>query len=324
MMMRYMRDLSLWLTLVIVIIAGLWPLVTRSATGREDMFLILLFVTLASSLNIILGYTGYVNFGHIVFFGLGGYVGFFLISQNGWHLIPAALAAAVVVALFAAILGIIILRLRGAYFALATIGVNEAVRSFIVNWNTVGGAVGMEMNFSRYQEYGGPMNALWFAYTLLLIVSILSILLSYFVRSSKFGLGLLAIREDEDASLVLGIPAPTAKTIAFVLSAILPAIAGTLFFFKNGNIEPGDAFRLHMSIEGIVMIMLGGYGTVMGPIVGAATYEELRSFLLTNPLFKNLQLAFAGILLLIIIIFVPSGLIGWLRNRFPKLRRILA
>ncbi len=324
MMKRYMRDPSLWLTLLVVAVAGIWPLVTRSATQREDMFLILLFVTLASSLNIVLGYTGYVNFGHIVFFGLGGYVGFFLIAEKGWHVVPAALAAAIAVGVFAAVLGAIILRLRGAYFALATIGVNEAVRSFIVNWDAVGGAVGLEMNFGRYKDYGGPMNALWFAYILLVVVSVASVLLSYFVRSSKFGLGLLAIREDEDAALVLGIAAPRAKTIAFVLSAILPAMAGTLFFFKNGNIEPGDAFRLHMSIEGIVMIMLGGYGTVFGPIVGAATYEELRSFLLTNPLFKNLQLAFAGILLLLIIIFVPSGLIGWLRNRFPKLRRILA
>lgn len=324
MMKRYMRDPSLWLTLLVVAVAGIWPLVTRSATQREDMFLILLFVTLASSLNIVLGYTGYVNFGHIVFFGLGGYVGFFLIAEKGWHVVPAALAAAIAVGVFAAVLGAIILRLRGAYFALATIGVNEAVRSFIVNWDAVGGAVGLEMNFGRYKDYGGPMNALWFAYILLVVVSVASVLLSYFVRSSKFGLGLLAIREDEDAALVLGIAAPRAKTIAFVLSAILPAMAGTLFFFKNGNIEPGDAFRLHMSIEGIVMIMLGGYGTVFGPIVGAATYEELRSFLLTNPLFKNLQLAFAGILLLLIVIFVPSGLIGWLRNRFPKLRRILA
>ncbi len=324
MMMRYVRDPALWLTVLVVAVAGVWPLITRSATLREDMFLVLMFVTLASSLNIVLGYTGYVNFGHIVFFGLGGYIGFYFIAEKGWHVVPAALVASIGVVLFAALLGGIILRLRGAYFALATIGVNEAVRAFIVNWDAVGGAVGMEMDFSRYQDYGGPMNALWYAYALLVVVSLGSVLLSYFVRTSKFGLGLLAIREDEDAALVLGIPAPRAKTIAFALSAIFPAIVGTLFFFKNGNIEPGDAFRLHMSVEGIVMIMLGGYGTVMGPVVGAATYEQLRSFLLTNPLFKNLQLAFAGVLLLLIIIFVPSGVIGWIRNRFPKVRRILA
>jgi branched-chain amino acid transport system permease protein len=99
---------------------------------------------------------------------------------------------------------------------------------------------------------------------------------------------------------------------------------GVLFFFKNGNIEPGDAFRLHLSIETIVMVMLGGQGTVWGPILGAALYERLRGYLLTSPLFKNLHLALAGAFLLLIILFIPAGLIGWLRARFPALRRMLA
>ena len=323
-MMRYVREASFWVVVGAVGAAGLWPLITRSDTARENMFLILMFVTLASSLNIVLGYTGYVNFGHIVFFGLGGYVGFFLIAKQGWHLIPAALAASLVTAALAAALGSIVLRLRGAYFALATIGINEAMRALMINWETFGGAVGLEMDFRRYQAYGGPRDALWLAYGLLVLVALGAVVLSYGVRMSKFGLGLLAIREDEDAAMVLGIAAPRAKTIAYVLSAIFPAMVGTLFFFKNGNIEPGDAFRLHMSVEGIVMIMLGGYGTVMGPVVGAAAYERLRGYLLTSPLFKNLQLAFAGLLLLLIILFVPDGLVGWLRNRFPKVRRVLA
>lgn len=321
--MRFLKETSFWLIIGFILALGVWPLVTRSDTGRENIFLILMFITLASSLNIVLGYAGYVNFGHIVFFGLGGYVGFFLISKLGWHLLPAMLAAAGVTAALAATLGGIVLRLRGAYFALATIGINEAMRALMVNWELFGGAVGLEMDFRRYQDYGGPMAALWLAYGLMVLVALGSVVLSYVVRTSKFGLGLLAIREDEDAAMVLGVATPRAKTIAYTLSAIFPAMVGTLFFFKNGNIEPADAFRLHLSVEGIVMIMLGGYGTVWGPVVGAAAYERLRGFLLTNPLFKNLQLAFAGILLLLIILFVPSGLVGWVRNRFPKVRRVI-
>ncbi len=149
------------------------------------------------------------------------------------------------------------------------------------------------------------------------------IVLSYAVKSSKFGLGLMAIREDEDAAMVMGIRAPRAKTWAFVLSAIVPGIVGTLFFFKNGNIEPGDAFRLHMSIETIVMVMLGGQGTLLGPALGAATYERLRSYLLTSPTFKELQLTFAGLALLVIILFIPAGVVGWLRARLPRLRRVI-
>jgi len=96
-----------------------------------------------------------------------------------------------------------------------------------------------------------------------------------------------------------------------------------LFFFKNGNIEPGDAFRLHLSIELIVMVMLGGFGTVLGPILGAGVYQQLRKLLLTSPVFKNIQLAVAGVLLLLIILFIPTGAIGWVRRRFPRLRRVL-
>jgi branched-chain amino acid transport system permease protein len=121
----------------------------------------------------------------------------------------------------------------------------------------------------------------------------------------------------------MGVFTPDTKTWAYVLSAIFPGMVGVLFYFKNGNIEPGDAFRLHFSIELLVMVMLGGYGTVLGPILGAAGYQRLRGFLLTSPLFKNIQLSVAGALLLLIILFIPAGAVGWIRNRVPGLRRVL-
>ena len=116
---------------------------------------------------------------------------------------------------------------------------------------------------------------------------------------------------------------PRTKTWAYVLSAIIPGMVGVLFYFKNGNIEPGVAFRLHFSIEMIVMVMLGGQGTVLGPIIGAIGYQRLRGFLLTSELFKNIQLSVAGLLLLLIILFIPAGAVGWVRQRFPVLRRYL-
>lgn len=321
--MRRLRQPGLWLSVALVLIGGLLAPITQSATLRESMFLLLMFVALASSLNIILGYTGYVSFGHIVFFGLGGYVGFYLMSQQGWSLFVAALMGGLAAAVLALLLGASILRLRGAYFALATIGINEAMRSFINNFQPFGGPTGMSLNFSVYNNYGGALQALWLAYYVLLGLTLLVVVASYFIKTSKFGLGLVSIREDEDAAMVMGVRAPRAKTWAFVLSAIVPGIIGALFFFKNGNIEPRDAFRLHMSIETIVMVMLGGQGTLLGPVLGAATYERLRSFLLTSPIFKDLQLTFAGLSLLIIILFVPAGVVGWLRARLPKLRRVL-
>jgi branched-chain amino acid transport system permease protein len=309
-------------TLGIVALA-LWPTVTGRPATREVVFTILRAVALASSLNILLGYTGYVSFGHIVFFGLGGYVGFYLLSVRGWSLWTALLAGGFASGLLAFLLGKVIMRLRGAYFALATIGVNEAVRAFINNFEPFGGPIGMTLNFQVYQDYGGAAQALQMVFYIMVAITLAVVVVSYLVRTSKFGLGLMAIREDEDAAQVLGVVTPNAKTWAYVLSAVFPGIIGVLFFFKNGNVEPHPAFPLHLSIETIVMVMLGGQGTVLGPIVGAAGYQRMRGLLVTSSIFKNIQLSVAGAVLLLIVLFVPDGVIGWLRRRFPGLRRVL-
>ena len=321
--MNALRHPGLWLTLGVAAVIGIWPLATGNAANREVIFTILMFMTLASSLNILLGYTGYVNFGHIVFFGLGGYVGFYLMSAQGVSLFLAVLCGGAASSLLAFLLGKAILRLRGAYFALATIGVNEAARAFINNFQPFGGPIGMSLNFQVYSDYGGATEALWLTYRLVLILTLGVILMSFLVRMSRFGLGLQAIRENEDAAEVMGVVAPSAKNWAYVLSAVFPGMIGVLYFFKNGNVEPHDAFRLHTSIEVIVMVMLGGAGTVFGPMLGAGVYQRLRGILLVSPLFKNIQLAVAGGLLLLIILFVPAGVVGWLRHRFPVLRRVL-
>jgi branched-chain amino acid transport system permease protein len=311
-----------WLTLLSVAALGVWPLTTGQASLRETLFTTLQAIALASSLNIILGLTGYVSFGHVVFFGLGGYVGMLALSM-GAHLGLALALGGLSAGLLAYALGAAILRLRGAYFALATIGVNEAMRAFVNNFEPFGGATGISLKFTVYKDYGGAATALWLSYQLLLGVTLAVILLSYAVKTSKFGLGLMAIREDEDAAEVMGVVTPRAKTWAYVLSAIIPGIVGVIFFFKNGNIEPGDAFRLHISIEMIVMVMLGGQGTVLGAVLGAAGYQRLRGFLLTNPLVKDLQLAIAGVLLLLIVLFIPAGIVGLIRRKVPALRKLL-
>lgn len=314
---------GLWIALLAVLAVASWPILTNSTANREVVFTIMRAIALAASLNILLGFTGYVSFGHIVFFGLGGYIGFYFLSQQGWSIWTAMLIGAFASGLMAFLLGKAILRLRGAYFALATIGVNEAVRAFINNFDLFGGPIGMRLNFQVYQDYGGPMQALQMAFYIMVAITIAVVIVSYFVRTSKFGLGLLAIREDEDAAEVIGVVAPSLKTWAYVLSAVFPGMIGVLFFFKNGNVEPVPAFPLHLSIEMIVMVMLGGQGTVLGPVIGATVYQRLRGYLVTSPVFGNIQLAVAGVALLFIILFIPAGFVGWLRHRFPKLRSIV-
>lgn len=312
---------GLWTSLVLVAAVVFYPVFTKNANDRETAFLVLLAIALASSLNILLGYSGYVSFGHVVFFGIGGYAGFYLIAERGWHLVPATLAGAGAAGLLALVLGLSILRLRGPYFALATIGVSEATKAFVKNFEPLGASTGLTLHFSIYREYGGAASALWTSYWGVALAASLAVAASLLVKRSRFGLGLLAIREDEDAAQGLGVAAPRAKTVAYVLSALVPGAVGVLFFFKNGVIEPESAFRLHFSIELLVMVMLGGQGTVLGPVIGATLYQRLRGFLLTTPFLRDIQLAVAGLLLLAIVLFLPAGAVGWLRARSRFLRR---
>ncbi len=270
-----------------------------------------------------IGYAGYINFGNIVFFGLGGYICVYLATSWHWPLPAAALAGGIAVSVLALAFGAGILRLRGAFFALATIGVNQAVQQFVANFEPWGGATGIYLSLDAYEPLGGPMAALWLIYFLLVAVMVASLLLSYAIKTSRFGLGLLAIGQNEDAAGVLGVRTARHKALAYSISAFLPAVAGGLFFFKSGIIEPVGAFDLTLSIEAIVMVMLGGCGTVSGPLVGAFVYEELRGYLLTSPTVSQLQLVIAGALLLAMVLFAPGGLVGFLHQRWPRTRAIL-
>ncbi|HWS23211.1 MAG TPA: branched-chain amino acid ABC transporter permease [Anaerolineales bacterium] len=327
--MKHWYHPGFWIVLLLVMGIGFFPIISQDAAARESGFSVLLAISMAVSLNIIMGYTGYVSFGHVVFYGLGGYTGMYLIDSLGMSLPVAVIGGGLMSALLAFLLGKAILRLRGAYFALATIGINEAVRTFVSNFGPFGGPTGIELQFSVYKAYGGASNALWITYYGVVAIAIFSVIFSYWIKSSKFGLGLMSIREDEDAAEVLGIVTPDTKTRAFMYSAILPGMLGVLFFFKNGNVEPSDAFRLGFSIESLVMIMLGGQGTLLGPVIGALGYQRLRVSLLTSDLsigplpLKDFQLVIAGLLMLLIILFIPAGLVGWLRQKFNALRKVL-
>jgi len=323
-MKNWRSHLGLLLPLLVLAAMVLWPVVTDSASNREVVFTILKAVALASSLNILLGYTGYVSFGHIVFYGFGGYVGLYFVNEQGWSIWMGMLVGGIAAGVLAFLMGKAILRLRGAYFALATIGINEAMRALINNLDIFGGPIGMVLNFSVYKAYGGAAQALSMSFYILAGLTFAALIMSHFVRTSKFGLGLQAIRENEDAAEVMGVIAPDAKTWAYVLSAIIPGMVGVLFFFKNGHVEPSLAFPLHSSIELLVVVMLGGQGTVLGPILGAIAYQGMRGYFVTSDFFKNIQLSVSGVLLLLIILFIPAGAVGWLRQRIPTLRRVLA
>ncbi|HUI14427.1 MAG TPA: branched-chain amino acid ABC transporter permease [Xanthobacteraceae bacterium] len=312
-----------WIIALVIVAFVALPMIGNNVELRESLVLAAVYITLASNLNIMLGYAGYINFGSIVFFGLGGYICIWLVNSYAWPLAASLLAAGAGVSALALIFGLGILRLRGAFFALSTIGIVEGVQAFAENFTPWGGSSGIYISPQVFQPLGGPARALWVIYFAFVAVMGASLYLSYAIKTSKFGLGLLAIGQNEDAAAILGVPTPRYKALAYSASAFLPAIAGGLYFFKGAFIQPSDAFDLTLSTEAIVICMLGGQGTVAGVALGAYLYEEMRGYLLTSSTFANFQLTIAGALLLLIVLFFPSGLMGFVYSRYPGLKRVL-
>jgi len=323
MLLHLLRRPFFWIITAVVAGFVLIPALGNDVEMRESLLLAALYITLASNLNLMLGYAGYINFGSIVFFGLGGYVCVWLVNAHAWPLWLSLLAAGTSVSALALFFGLGILRLRGAFFALSTIGIVEAVQAFVQNFEPWGGSAGIYLSSSIFQPLGGPSRALWVIYFLMVAVMGLSLYLSYAIKISKFGLGLLAIGQNEDAAAILGVPTPLYKALIYSASAFLPAITGGLYFFKSAFIQPSDAFDLSLSTEALVVAMLGGQGTVSGVALGAYLYEELRGYLLTSDTFSHFQLVVAGVLLLVIVLFFPSGLMGFIHSRFPRSQKVL-
>jgi branched-chain amino acid transport system permease protein len=322
-LLRLTRRPFFWIIAVAIATFAFAPVYGNNVSLRESLLLAALYITLASNLNLMLGYAGYINFGSIVFFGLGGYICVWLVNSYNWTLGPSLLVAAICVSALSLFFGLGILRLRGAFFALSTIGIVEAVEAFAENFTPWGGSSGIYLSGDIFTPLGGPARALWVIYFAMVAVMGLSLYLSYAIKTSKFGLGLLAIGQNEDAAAILGVPTPLYKALVYSVSAFLPAIAGGLYFFKSAFIQPSDAFDLTLSTESLVVAMLGGQGTVTGVALGAYLYEELRGYLLTTATFSNFQLLISGALLLLIVLFFPGGLMGFIYSRFPRTQKVL-
>jgi branched-chain amino acid transport system permease protein len=322
-MLRLLRRPFFWIIALTIAVFALAPAIGNNVELRESLLLAALYITLASNLNLMLGYAGYINFGSIVFFGLGGYICVWLVNSYAWPLGLSLLAAGSCVSALALFFGLGILRLRGAFFALSTIGIVEGIQAFVQNFQPWGGSAGIYISPEVFLPLGGAARALWIIYFMMVAVMGLSLYLSYVIKTSKFGLGLLAIGQNEDAAAILGVPTPLYKALVYSASAFLPAIAGGLYFFKSAFIQPSDAFDLSLSTEALVVAMLGGQGTVTGVALGAYLYEELRGYLLTSETFSNFQLVIAGVLLLLIVLFFPSGLMGFIYSRFPPSQKVL-
>jgi branched-chain amino acid transport system permease protein len=263
----------------------------------------LMFATLSLGWNIIGGYAGYVSFGNVVFFGLGAYTSAALWQH--WHQqsIVLAIACAIVVGVvFSVMLGIPILRLRGHYFAIATLGIALATQEIISNADWLGGGSGFTVR--PIDAYSSYYYAMW-------LVCAASMLATFLIARSKLGYALVAIRENEEAATALGVDPTRYKVVAWAISAAMAAAAGAVFAGANGFIDPPTAFGLDDNVFPVVMTILGGAGTVAGPLIGALILTAINESLWSH--FPQIHTLFFGAAIVVIMVFLPRGIL-WLFN----------
>ncbi|HEY3194231.1 MAG TPA: branched-chain amino acid ABC transporter permease [Candidatus Dormibacteraeota bacterium] len=288
--------------------------------------IIAMFIVLATAWNIIGGIAGYAAFGNVAFFGIGAYTTGMLIAKAKWPFLLSLPLAPLVAATFAALVGLPLLRLRGHYFAVASLGVGVAVGELVQNIDyggqpLFGGASGLFLPVYAIENRG-----IYFFY-LMLMAAAISIAITWWVLRSRFGYGLIAIRENEEAAAVLGVNTTAYKVAAFALAAALTGLAGGIFSQWNVFINQENTFPIEYNVQMILMALLGGTGTVFGPAAGAVLLQLLIQFLggslpitfdipfVSSEARPILAQDILGLLLIAVVIFAPRGVIDFFGGR---------
>jgi len=315
MQIRYVKPVALSVLLIFLLV---FPHLFTQPFLLRTMILILLWSLLGLAWNLIGGYAGQVSLGHAIFFGLGAYTSTQMLLK--WGISPwiGMLAGALVAAVVAFIIGWPSFRLAGHYFAIATIAAGEIFAVLFRNWKWVGGAVGLYLPIIRgdrladFQFNESRMGYYYIALAMLLV----AVCTTYLIERSRTGYYLKAIREDPDAARSLGIDITRYKLVAIVLSAMLTAIAGTFYAQFVLYISPNTVYALLLSVQMCLVAVLGGTGTLAGPIIGAAILIPMAEYTRVYLAGKagGLHLVVYGFLIVLIAVFQPAGLMGLIRE----------
>lgn len=344
---------SFYIALLLIIVFGVIGSIGEYGVGSQQLIAngmdMMMWIGLGLAMAVIMSYAGYVSFGHTVFIGIGSFSAGYIVAVRNYDTIisvmqelrskaieaglpPSSVSlptievaklfltsivmASIIAVGVAVLVGYAVLRLRGAFFAIATIGLNYVVMYIVVFilMNYIGSVEG--------QELGNPSMGLtnidfyWMHY----IVFIVTILVAYIVRVSKLGYGLAAIREDEDAAEVIGVDTFKYKVIAFAIAGWLASLWGVAREFR-GSFVVGSDFNLLNSVVMMLENAIGGLGTFTGPIIGSFIYYPLKWY--TQTIAGVFALVVLGILIILVVSFAPAGIVGILKNRYPKLRKYL-
>jgi branched-chain amino acid transport system permease protein len=315
------RAVALAAALAVVALFAVFPvLITHDPTATSIAVFTLIFMVATTAWNIFSGYSGYLALGHAVFFGSGGYA--VALAARDWH-VPGGWAvfallpfAGLVAAAIAIPFGLIALRTRRHTFVVVTIAIFFIFQLFAFNLGFTGGTSGLQLPFAPFSpaNYNQPF------YYVALVILVLTVLLSWAVRRSRFGLQLLAIRDDEDRARGLGVKTSRVKLAAFVLSAFPVGMVGGLYFYFLGQIFPQFAYDPLFDVSLALMAFLGGIGTLLGPLLGALVLEALQQYFTQNLSGSGTYLIAYGVLFLVVILLLPRGVVPTLSGLIASRR----
>jgi branched-chain amino acid transport system permease protein len=280
-------------------------------------FVVLTFVVLATAWNILGGYAGYVNFGTPAFFGLGAYSAAVLFKALGAPLLLQIVAGAVMGGLLGFGVGLLTLRLRGIFFAIATVAVIFIMETLMVNWRYVGGATGLQLLRPPVPEIFGTYTRMLFV--VMALMAVLAVSIARYVQTSWIGRGLRAIRDSEEAAECSGVPTLRLKLFACVVSGALMGAAGAPMPMYLSFIEPASTFNLSYTIGALGGAIIGGMSHWLGPILGAVLLGSMQQ-IVTVTVSGEVNVLVVGVLLVLFVVVAPEGILG-LFKKFKAAKR---
>ncbi len=305
MMEKQKRELLI-LTPIVGCLA-LLPVLKPDIYYLSALFGIFLYASLACGWNIFGGYTGYMNFGHAGFFGIGAYTSALLLLRLGLSPFYTLIIGGALAGVLAAVIGYPCLRLRGPYFVLVTFCLGLAARIVVINVEWTGSSTGLWLPFLKVSMFANRV----IFYEVMLAIMVLTILVAMWIERSKFGIGLRAIFQDEDSAETQGVNATKLKIAAFIVSAFLAGMAGSIYGYYRSYIHPDFIFDVSISVLVVLMALLGGRQSWVGPVIGASIVVVINEILTA---YVGIGAEFSriiyGLLLVIVIMYLPNGLIG--------------
>jgi branched-chain amino acid transport system permease protein len=314
------------LLLLALVVAVALPLLVDSPAHQNIAILILMAAQLGVAWNIVGGYAGQVSLGHAAFYGLGAYTSTLLFSQLGLNPWLAMLAGGIVAAAISLVIGWSCFRLKGHYFTMATIAVAEIVQIVFTNWEFAGAAVGLTIPMDK-QGWG----ALIFSskvpyYYIALGLLLVTLLVNFLIEKSYLGCYFRAIKDEPDAARSLGVNLSRYKQVAFAVSSFFTALGGSLYAQKELYIDPGSVLGTGLSIKMALVSILGGIGTLFGPVIGAGVLTMIDEG--TRAMFggsgRGTDLIIYSALIIVIAVFYPTGVMGWFKNFFARRKALKA